>query len=864
MGFLDSVSAFFHGGRADGGDSEQEERVRRSFKERCGHFKALLSANKSVLATMAGLEEALKGERLFGMNFIHANCTIILAGVFNMVRHLNAMAGDAYPVLFERLKAIQREITGITAPRAEGVAGPLVLPLDKVDFSLAHEVGGKMASLGEARQKLGLDIPLGFVVTASGFRRFLQANNLQEEINRRMQLADPTRLDAIFALSSSLQQLIFTAPVPEDLADDILAQYFFLAGVRPGVRLAVRSSAIGEDDHGTSFAGQYRSELNVTGDILLETYKEIIAGKYSVTAMTYRINRGIPDDQVPMCVGCLEMVDALAGGVAYSADPLGRIPGVLVNAVPGLPRSVVDGSAEVDVFRVSREKPHEIIERTLAIKQFRLESSPEEGLVRRALSGHEAALPSITDAQALAVAEAALAAEDFYGQPQDVEWAIDADQRLIILQSRSLPGQETSETAAPLPEGAQLLFEGGVSAGSGVGCGEVFIVRRDADMLRFPKGAVLVVEQAHARWAPILNRAAAVLSELGGTAGHLASVAREYGVPALFGLEHLTRGLVNGALVTVDADSRRVFAGRVEEALRRKREPRLIFAGSPVYKILERVIEHMAPLNLLDPDSPDFKPDNCRTIHDITRFSHEKAVEEMFRMDSCLLSGRCGKQLKYKGSKLQYFIVNMERGFRGPIEGRYIELDQICCPPMHALWQGMIAIPWAGPGGMNARGFLTLVAESAANPELEISGPSTRMARNYFLVDRDYCNLQASFGYHFCTVEAQAGAKEQENHVNFHFKGGAANLSRRILRLEALADVLAENGFIVEVKEDALSARAEELPASEALELLAILGYLIVHSRQMDAALNGEQSRTAFADMLRKGVAQVLRHYMGG
>ena len=72
-------------------------------------------------------------------------------------------------------------------------------------------------------------------------------------------------------------------------------------------------------------------------------------------------------------------------------------------------------------------------------------------------------------------------------------------------------------------------------------------------------------------------------------------------------------------------------------------------------------------------------------------------------------------------------------------------------------------------------------------------------------------------------------------------------------------DVLSENGFIVEVREDTLSARAEELSASEALELLAILGYLLIHTRQMDAALSGEDSRVAFADTLRKGIAQVLK-----
>ena len=360
-----------------------------------------------------------------------------------------------------------------------------------------------------------------------------------------------------------------------------------------------------------------------------------------------------------------------------------------------------------------------------------------------------------------------------------------------------------------------------------------------------------------------MSRAAAVVSEYGGTAGHLASVAREYGVPTLFGVANATRTLQNGSVVTVDAASRRILAGRVEELLVLKTEPRLIFSDSPVYRTLANAVQYIVPLNLLDPESPEFAPANCRTLHDITRFSHEKAVEEMFRMDETLFEGRCGKQLKYKGSKLQYFVVNIENGFCKPVKGSFVELEDICCPLMHALWEGMLAIPWAGPVGATGRGFWALVAESAGNPDLEIARAPTRAWRNYFMVDREYCNLQASFGYHFCTIEAQAGDAEQEDYVNFHFKGGAANLGRRMQRVQAIADVLAENGFIVEVREDALSARAEELLASEVLELLLILGYLIIHTRQMDAALGNDDSQAAFADMLRKGIAQVLKSGVG-
>ncbi len=860
MSIFRAFGSLFQKDRVAGEEElRREEAVRAAFKARCARFKALLSANKRALGAMAGLEEAMRGERFFSLTFVRAGCTTVLTNVYNMVRSLNELCDNAYAPLVERIQEIGAAITADLEPKGHAESGPLVLPLEEAGFALSHEVGGKMASLGEARRNLSQDIPDGFVITAAGFRRFIEANNLQEEIARRGQLIDPSNLQEVFELSDSLQKLLESAPVPADLAAAINEYAGRITAGRPEARFAVRSSAIGEDAQGASFAGQYRTELNVAPEHLVGTFRTIAAGKYSVTAMTYRFNRGIPDHEVPMCVGCLLMIDALSGGVAYSRDPLGDPRSVLINAVPGLPKSVVDGTGEVDVYRVSREVPHTVTERSIGRRASRLACDRVEGIVEVPLSEQEAATPSLTDEQALEVARLTLGLESFYGTPQDVEWAYAPDGRLLLLQSRALPGADLGAHLHEPPEGAEQLAEGGVCAAPGAGSGKVFFLRRNADMLRFPSGSVLVVEQAHARWAPVLGRAAAVVAGAGGAAGHLAGVAREYGVPALFALPGALDILKEGMEITVDADARRVFAGRVEELLQGNAMPRRLFAGSPVHTVLAKVVQHIVPLNLLYPDAPTFAPAYCRTLHDITRFCHEKAVEEMFRLDENIFSGRCGKQLKYKGAKLQYFVVNLENGFCQTVDGRYVDIDQICSLPMRALWNGMIAIPWSGPPSASARGFLSVMAESAANPELEITNASTRMLRNYFMIDRHYCNLQASFGYHFCTVEAQTGESEQENYVSFHFKGGAANLARRKLRVQAVADVLAENGFIVDVREDTLSARAEEQPADEALDLLRIIGFLLVHTRQMDAALHREDSRVSFADQLRKGIAEILK-----
>jgi len=79
----------------------------------------------------------------------------------------------------------------------------------------------------------------------------------------------------------------------------ILRAYAALeAKTRKSVRIAMRSSAVGEDTE-ASFAGQYRTELNVTGETVLDAYKAVVASKYSPRAILYRLRYGLDDSDTP-------------------------------------------------------------------------------------------------------------------------------------------------------------------------------------------------------------------------------------------------------------------------------------------------------------------------------------------------------------------------------------------------------------------------------------------------------------------------------------------------------------------------------------------------------------------------------------
>jgi pyruvate,water dikinase len=814
------------------GDPENGET--RLFKSRYHSLRLLLAANNKALDTMAEMEEAALGKNVFGMAFVRSRCTAVGVSVFSMVRHLDALAPGRYGELFSVLEQIQGRILGLLAVPGPAEAAPLVVPMSAIDRSSADAVGSKMANLGEIGNTIGLRVPPGFAITGAAFDLLLSANDLKPEIDSLIQTADHERPAEIFALSSRLQQLVVNAEVPVRLTEAVAAAYEELAravGGRPSV--ALRSSAIGEDSPEASFAGQYRTELNVRPENLLDAYRQVAASKYTPQAMQYLLQRGLRDDQLAMCVGCIAMIDARCGGVAYTGNPSDPVDrSIFINAAPGLPKAVVDGEFAADEFILSREVPPAVVERRIAYKTAHLVLDPAEGLAREALPEAARDAPSLDDDEARRVAEAAILIERHFGLPQDVEWALDRGGQLVVLQSRPLQ-QFAPGVAAARSGGAEPLAGGGICVSPGVAAGPVVRVERDGDALRFPEGAVLVVSHPLPKWAALLPRAAAVVSAEGGIAGHLATVARESAVPALFRVTDLS-ALKEGAEVTVDADGRAIYAGVDHSLLEGRPERRAVMAGSPVHDILVAALQHIAPLNLLDPDDLGFWPSSCRTLHDITRFCHEKAVREMFDFGKNHRFPKHASKQLHHNVPMQWWVLDLEDGFVREVTGKYVHLDEIACRPMIALWRGMVAVPWEGPPALSGKGFASVLFEATANPALATPFRKPYAQQNYFMISRRFMNLQSRFGFHFAAVEAVIGDRDQENYLSFSFKGGAADLERRSGRVRFICEILADYGFSVTAREDHATARLAALPGPAMEDKLEIVGYLIMHTRQLD------------------------------
>lgn len=302
-------------------------------------------------------------------------------------------------------------------------------------------VGGKVASLAEMTGA-GFSVPPAFGVTTEAFAEFAAAAGLAERIATIRAGLDVDDVAAVERASAEIAALIEAAELPAALEAEIRGAYAELES-RAGeaVPVAVRSSGVNEDLEGASFAGQYDTYLWVRGaDDVVAHVRRCWAGLFNPAVLTYRpdgvdslAEAGLPG----MGVGVQEMARARSAGVMFTLDPIsGDRSRIVIESCWGLGEGVVKGDVPPDRHRVDKVTL-EVLEREIVEQGEEYRFDPAAGEVALlAVAAERRGECSISEEEARQVAELGKRVERHRGGPTDVEWAIDVDGRLHLLQAR--------------------------------------------------------------------------------------------------------------------------------------------------------------------------------------------------------------------------------------------------------------------------------------------------------------------------------------------------------------------------------------------------------------------------------------------
>ncbi len=809
-------------------------------------FKNLLLTNNELLDLFSKLQKELNSVYL-NLLLIHSLIIKILDTTFSLIQNLNEFTDNKYSVLYDvfiELDKKIREAAGrfLVVPKDLELA----MPLGEVNWELTSLVGGKAGHLGEVYSFLNLPVPKGFVITTAAYKKFIEYNQLKEIIKDKLKQITEEDLNKINKISEELITLIQLGKIPEDVIGIIEKLWKDLEN-KPNFSglVAVRSSAYGEDSH-FSFAGQFKTVLGVRKDNLIEAYKQVVASKYTPQAIIYRLRKKIKDEEMPIAVLVLEMVDAKAAGVIYTCDPgHPEVERMIITSNWGLGEYVVQGRVSTDYFWVSRTEDK--IESNIAHKEVML-ILEKDGIKEKNVPKDLQDKPSLEEDEIKILKQYALIIEKHFEEPQDIEYAIDKKGKIYILQTRPLNVTVRISKKKVVPQVKPILKGLGVSPG--VISGPVFVLD-NKPLTEVPEGVILVAKHSSPELAAVIPKILGLIADLGNPSGHMATVAREEGIPTVLSTLNATSVLKNGQIVTIDADSGLVYEGRVEEVLKAKENEKTRVVKHLKSQKLKGILDLILPLTLLDPRSPYFHPKNCKTIHDIIRFIHEVSIREMFDLSDKAVSSKKVRVVRLISLlPVPVFIIDLGGGLAEEAkDAKVVKPEQITSIPFRALWRGMAhpKVRWSGPVGVNIQGFMSVLMRSMTGAEGNLGEPS------YAIISKEYLNFNIRLAYHYSLIDSFCSDVTANNYINFRFFGGGASADRRCLRAKCIEEMLKYLGFSVIREADLINAWFRKYPREITEEKLDMLGRLMGFTRQLDMLMENEKICAIYADIFKKG-----------
>jgi pyruvate,water dikinase len=412
-----------------------------------------------------------------------------------------------------------------------------VIPLCEADAANPDLVGPKAANLA-ALACAELPTPGGFCLAADAYRYQVAQLDLDGAVNSFTE-ASPLQARR---MAVEIRLKLYQEPIAPEILGPLLAAW--RAQRQSGEPTAVRSSALIEDRAGANFAGQFESFLGIGDEAeFLIAVRACWAALWTTNARRYMENHDLNPADTAMAVLIQPLIAARASGGGLSETADGQM---LISATWGLGSAIAQGEVVPDRIVLSRQG----FVRTIEAGRKHHRESCEHGLgtMPQAVPAALVSEPCLSAGQATTLGRLIRKAEKILGHPVEIEWALD-DTGFKLLQARPLHVQP-----AHVPDDIWLAHPGlnGHPAGIGWGSGRAVVVNCECELTRVAPGDILVTRVAGPALSHILPRVAGVVAELGGSTSHLASLARERGIPMVLGVLDATRHIPDGSQVTVD------------------------------------------------------------------------------------------------------------------------------------------------------------------------------------------------------------------------------------------------------------------------------------------------------------------------
>jgi len=295
--------------------------------------------------------------------------------------------------------------------------------------------GGKGASLCRLHQN-GFPVTEGFIVCSGAFDRFMKENGLWDRVFAKLETIDWDKSDSLAETGEAIRGWITATPMPDDIAGLLTENYKKLG---PNVPVAVRSSGTAEDLDDASFAGQQETFLYVIGEQDLVRYVNACwASLYNDCAIFYRHQKKFSEREISIAVVVQRMVHSEKAGVLFSANPINKDRNtVMIEGAWGLGEGVVQGIVNPDNYLIKKGS-YETESEYIAEKEIMVVRKDELGGVQEVeVPEHLRSAPVLTADERIKLVDLAVRAENFYGKPQDLEWAVEGD-KIYLLQSRPI------------------------------------------------------------------------------------------------------------------------------------------------------------------------------------------------------------------------------------------------------------------------------------------------------------------------------------------------------------------------------------------------------------------------------------------